>query len=93
LAIGAARDEQFVHRVRVEAFDRLDADDALMLRLMREHRGAGNVADRVDARHIGAAVSVDRDGSAIELHAELLETEILDIADDADGGDHAFDPE
>src|SRR5437870_9664704 len=52
-AIGAARDETLVHGMRFETLDRLDADDALVLGLVREQRRAGNVADGVDAGHIG----------------------------------------
>ena len=59
-----------------------------MLGLVRQHRRAGDVADRVDARHVGAAVAVDDDGTAIGLDAERLQPEPLDIADDADGRDH-----
>ena len=40
--------------MRLEALDRLDADDALVLGLVREHRRAGDVADGVDAGHVGA---------------------------------------
>src|SRR6185437_10342515 len=89
-AIGAAWDHQFVHRVRIEALDRLDADDALVLGLVREHWRPGHVADSVDAGDIGLAVAVDDDAAALGLHAELLEAEILDVADDADGGDDAL---
>lgn len=38
-------------------------------------------------------MAVDHDGAAVGLHAELLEAEILDIADDADSRDHAIDGE
>ena len=65
--------------------------DALVLGLVRQHRRAGDVADGVDAGHVGAAEPVDDDGAALDLHAELLEAEILDVADDADGGDQALD--
>ena len=90
-AIGAAGDEQLVHRMRMQALDRLDADHAFMLGLVREHRRPRDVADGVDAGHIGPAHAVDHDGAAIGLHAELFETEILDIADDADRRNHPVD--
>ena len=61
-----------------------------MLRLMREHRRARDIADRVDALHIRAAEIVDDDRAALRLHAELLEAEILDIAGDADRRDQAL---
>ena len=86
-AIGAAGDLELVERVRMLAGDRLDADDALVLGLVGEHRRPGDVADGVDAGDIGPADAVDDDAAALGLHAELLEAEILDIADDADGRD------
>ena len=42
-----------------QAGDLLDADHALMLGLVGQHRRPGDVADGVDARHIGLAVAVD----------------------------------
>ena len=83
--------QRLVHRVRLHALDRLDADDALVLGLVRQHRRARDIADGVNAGHIGLAVAVDHDGAALGLHAELLQPEILDIADDADGRDDALD--
>src|SRR5206468_706291 len=76
-AIGAAGDQPLVHRMRMEALDRFDADDALVLGLVREHRRARDVADRIDARHVGAAEIVDHDGAAIGLDPELFEPEPL----------------
>src|SRR3569832_226485 len=87
--IRAARDHRLVHRMRVETLDRIDADDALVLGLVREHRRAGDVADGVNAGHVRPAQAVGDDDAALGLHAKLLEAEILDIADDADGGDDA----
>src|SRR5882762_4540308 len=84
-AISAAGNKALLHRMWLEALDRLDADDALMLGLVREQRWACDVADGIDAGHVGAAMAVDHDRAAIGLHAELLEPEILDVADDADG--------
>ena len=88
IAIGAARDLQLVHRMRVLAGDRLDTDDALVLGLVRKHRRSGHVADRVDAGNVRPADLVDDDHALLDLHAKLLEPEILDIADHPDGGDH-----
>src|SRR5215510_13482547 len=89
-AIGAARNHQFVHRMRVQAFDRLDANDAFVLGLMRQHWGTRDVAYCIDAGHAYLVVLVDDDGAAVGLHAELFEPEILDIADHSDRGDHAL---
>ena len=66
---------------------RLDADDALVLGLVGEHRRAGDVADGVDAGDVGAAEAVGDDGAAVDLDAERLEPEALDVADDADRRD------
>src|SRR5258707_10283037 len=77
----------------VEALDRLDADDAFVLGLVRQHGRAGHIADRVDAGHVGAVELIDCDGSTIGLHSQLLEPEILDIAGDTDRRDDALDGE
>jgi hypothetical protein len=64
-----------------------------MLGLVRQHRRAGDIADRIDAGNIGAAVAVGLDCAALDLHAECLEAKVLDIADHADGRDHPLDGE
>ena len=75
--------------VRMQALDRLDA--ALMLGLVGQHRRTGDVADGIDARHVGLAVTVDHDNAAIDFDAELFEAEILDIADHADRRNHPLE--
>ena len=90
-AIGAAGDHALVHRVRMQPLDGLDADDAFVLGLVREQRRTGDVADGIDAGHVGAAGAVDDDRAALDLHAELFQAEIFDIADDADRRDDAVD--
>src|SRR3569832_1529717 len=90
-AIRTAGDHRLVHRVRIEALDRLDADDAFVLGLVRQHRRAGDVADGVDARHAGAAQRIDLDDPAFGVHADLLEAEVFDVADDAHRRDDALD--
>ena len=75
----------------MQALDRLDADDAFVLGLVRQQRRAGDVADGVDARHVGLAEAVDDDRAALGFHAEFFQAEIFDIADDADRGDDAID--
>ena len=76
--------------MRIEPLDGLDADDALVLGLVGEHRRAGDIADGVDARHVGPVERIDHDRAALGLHAELFQAEILDVADDADRGDDAL---
>ena len=61
-----------------------------MLGLVREQRRAGDVADRVDAGHTCAVQCIDRDRGAIALHADLFQTEVLDVAGYPDGGDDAL---
>ena len=86
--IGAARDVPGLERVRLlRPGDRLDADHALVARLVRQPGRAGDVADRVDALDIGAAVAVGDDMAAVGLHAQRLEADILAVGDDADGDD------
>ena len=82
---------QLVHGVRVQALDRLDADDALVLGLVGEHRRARDIADGVDAGDVGAAEPVGDDAAALGLDAELLEAEALDVADHADRRDGAIE--
>ena len=85
--VGAARDVPGLERVRLLAGDRLDADHALVARLVGQPGRAGDVADRVDALDVGAAVAVGDDMAAVGLHAQRLEPDILGVGDDADGDD------
>src|SRR5450759_87728 len=89
-AIGAAGDQQLVHRMRLQALDRLDADHAFVLGLVCQHRRAGDVADGVEAGHVGLAEGIDHDAAALGFQPKLFQPEIFDIAGDADGGDHAL---
>ena len=91
MAIGAAGNEVLVHGVRVQPLDGLDADHAFMLGLVRQHRRTCDVADGVDAGHVGLAVAVDHDAAAIGLDAEFLQAEVLDVADHADRRDHPLE--
>ena len=75
----------------VLAGDLLDADHALMARLVREPGRPGEIADGIDAGLAGAAEVVDHDMGAVDLHLGAFEPDILDIADDADRRDHAID--
>ena len=77
----------------MQTLDRFDADNALVLGLVRKQRRPGDVADGVDARHTGAVERIDHDGPTLGFHADLFKAEILDVADNADGGDDALDIE
>jgi len=84
-AISAAGDHLLVHGMRMQALDRLDADHAFVLGLVRQHRRAGDVADGVDAGYVCLAERIDHDAAALGFNAELFEAQIFDIAGDADG--------
>src|SRR4029453_14821398 len=86
VAIGAAGNEVLVHGMRMQALDGLDADHALMLGLVRQHRGTCDIADGVDAGNVGLAVTVDHDAATVGFDAELFETKALNIADHPDRG-------
>ena len=101
-AVCAARDELLADRVGRVAGDRLDADDAIMLRFMSEHWRSRHVPDGVDAPDVCPAVFIDSDAAAIEIDAHGLKSEIFDVSLHAGGDDHgvythfgaagAFDP-
>ena len=82
-----------VHRVRVDVLvaerlgDRLGGDDPLVARLVRQPGRRGDVADRPDARHVGAAHGVGVDMALGGFHAELLEPDILGVGGDPDRDD------
>src|SRR6185295_12860994 len=90
LAVGAAGNLRLVEGMWLQALDGFHAHHPLTLRLVRKHRRSGYIADGVDTRHAGAAVAVGGDGRAVRFDAELLEPEVLDIADHAYGTDHAL---
>ncbi len=64
--------------------------DALMARLVRQPRRAGDVANGVEAGDIGRAVAIDDHMVAVELHAQGIEAQVLDIAGDPDRHDGLF---
>src|SRR5690606_21296556 len=67
------------------AGDRRRRDQALVAALVREHRLAGAVADRPDARHAGLAALVDGDEAlVIEGDADFLESDALAVRTPAD---------
>src|SRR5262252_8653200 len=77
--------------MRLEALDGLDTDDALMLRFVGEQRRTGNVADGINAANIGAAITVDLDGAAVDFDAKPFKAKIFYITGDADCRNDAFD--
>ena len=77
----------------MQALDRLDANDAFKLGFMRQKWRPGDIANCVESRHIGLAHAIEDAGAAVGLHAELLQAEVFDIADDTDRGDNPIDGE
>ena len=67
----------------------LDADDALVARLVREPRRPDDVADGIEPGLAGAAAFVDDDVALLDFDARRLEPEVFDVAGDADGEDDA----
>ncbi len=51
----------------MKPLDGLDTDDALVLRLMGQHRRAGHIADRIDARHVGASIAIGCDDARASI--------------------------
>ena len=67
----------------------LDAGDPLLLGLVRQHRAADHVADRIDAGDIGREILVDLDPpGAVARDADLVETETLGKRPPADRHQH-----
>ena len=67
----------------------LDRDDAFVLGLVGQHGAADDVADGMDALHIGLEVLVHRDEAvAVHLDPELFEAEIFRVGTPPDGDQH-----
>ncbi len=88
LGVDDARDDIVVH-VAGLAGDDLGNGDALVLRLVREHRPGDHVADGIDAGDIGAAVLVDLDAPARRVATPgRFQAETLGIGPAAGGDQH-----
>ena len=74
----------------IEALDLLDADDALVLRLMGEHRRPGDIADCINAGDIGAAETVGHD-DAFSTFTPNLRGRDFRVADHTHRRDDAID--
>src|SRR6516164_463761 len=79
--------------MRMQALDGLDANHAFMFGFVRQKRRTGDIADRIESRYVGFAHPIDDDKAALGFHTELFQTEVLDIANDADRRDDALDRE
>ena len=73
-------------QLRLFARDDLGDHFALRHRAMRQHRLAGDVADRVDAAHRGAALVVDAEEFSVHVEHEFLASPAVDdrLAPDGD---------
>src|SRR5271169_3770160 len=63
-----------------------------MARLVGQPGRADDIADRIDTRLPGAQPLVDNDVGPVDDDTGIFETDVFDIADDANGQDHALDP-
>ena len=61
---------------------------SLVGRLVCQPRGARDVADGIEPINAGAAVFICDHVGPVDFHAEGFETQIFDVADDADGRNH-----
>src|SRR6185312_11967216 len=75
----------------IDPGDVLDADDALMHRLVRQPGRAGEIADRIDSVLAGARPFVGDDVPALDPDLGAFEAELLDIPGDADRRDDLLD--
>ena len=88
LAIGAAGDRVRLDRVRMAARDQFGDHDAFVAGLVRQPGRPRHIADGKQAIDARAAIFVGHDMAAIDLDAGLFQAQPLDIADNADGGNH-----
>jgi len=70
--------------MRVAPGDRLDSDDSLVERLVRELEAADHVAHGADPGRAGAQQAVDDDHPAVDDDPGLLDTDVLDVRRTAD---------
>ena len=85
MAVGGAGHEGVVQRLGFFAGDGFHGGDALSGRDVRQGQFAGDVADGVDARHVGGHLVVDNDVSPIGRHANGFEPEVFGVGQHADG--------
>src|SRR5690606_4277783 len=90
-AVGAAGNPGDVQRVdTLYPCDPLDAQDALVARLVGQPRRPDHVTDCVDTVLAGAQPLVDLDVAAVDLYLRVLDADILDVGGDSDSEDHAI---
>src|SRR5882724_8023062 len=75
----------------VDPGDPLDTDHPFMARLVRQPRGADEIADGIDPGLAGAQPFIDDDVRFLDRDTGVFEADVLDIADDADREDDALD--
>ncbi len=69
--------------------DDFGGDLAFVRRLVRQHRIADDVADRIDVRHVGAHLDVHRDEAAlVDGHTGGIRTDVASVGTPPDGHQH-----
>ena len=87
MAIGAAGNLLFLHRVRGHALDAFNADDTFMFGLVGQHRRACHVTNGIDAPDVGAAIAIASDAAFLHFHTQGFKAEVFNIGDNACCGD------
>src|ERR1019366_2846373 len=91
VAVRRVRNIAVAQRVERLPGDDFGDDHALALALVREHRRAGDVADRVEPLRARFHALVDLDEAAVgELKAGFLEPDVLDVRGTGRGDEHAI---
>eukprot|EP00042_Codosiga_hollandica_P043511 m.412814 g.412814 ORF g.412814 m.412814 type:complete len:337 (-) comp56570_c0_seq2:503-1513(-) len=65
--------------VRLATKNSLNAENTLILGLVRQHRSVNDVTNRVDVGDVGLEVVVNLDPVLLQSDAELLDTEVLEV--------------
>src|SRR5207244_1689411 len=90
-AIGASRDVAGIERMDVvDPGNPLDADHPFVARLVRQPGWADEITDGIDPGLAGAQPFVDDDMGAVDDDGGVFQTDVFDIADNADGEDRAL---
>lgn len=88
MSVDDGRDDAVVD-VTVTGLDVLDRRDALIFRLVSEHRAEGDIANGFDALDRGVELAVDDDATLlIRLDADLLKIETVRVGSTTDGDEN-----
>ncbi len=86
------------HQVEVDvpvlASDALGHRDTFFFSLVRQHRPSDHIADRPDTRHVGTAVGINFDGTAlVKLQTNRIAIQALGVRHTTDGDDQLINAE